>query len=91
MVQGKSKGLQKKQESSRHASKAAANPKKGKRVIAPKKAAAVKTASLHKKLSAKINRSIEQQLAATASPGTLSILRNEAPAEFVPPCLSGKT
>ena len=48
MAQGKTKGLQKKQESSRHAAKAAANPKKGKRVVAPKKAAAVKTASLHK-------------------------------------------
>lgn len=48
MAQGKSKGLQKKAESSRHAAKAAAAPKKGKRSIAPKKAAAVKQAALHK-------------------------------------------
>ena len=49
MVQGNPKGLQKQKSSgSRHAAKAAAATKKGKRYVAPKKAAAVKSASLHK-------------------------------------------
>ena len=49
MVQGALKGLQnKKGNSSRHAAKAAASTKKGKRYVAPKKAAAVKSAALHK-------------------------------------------
>ena len=49
MVQGKTKGLQKKSPSSvRHTSRAAAGPKKGKRYVAPKKAAAIKQASAHK-------------------------------------------
>lgn len=48
MAQGKTKGLTKKAESSRHAQKAAAATKKGKRAIPPKKAAAVKQAALHK-------------------------------------------
>jgi hypothetical protein len=48
-MQGKTKGLQKKSPSSaRHAARAAAAPKKGKRYIAPKKSAAVKQASVHK-------------------------------------------
>ncbi|KAI5120765.1 hypothetical protein M0805_004728 [Coniferiporia weirii] len=82
MAQGKSKGLQVKAESSRHAAKAAANMKKGRRAIAPKRAAAVKQAALHKTLSAKINRSIEQQAASAVSPGALTIMRPEAPAEY---------
>ena len=49
MAQGQIKGLQKQKGSGgRHAAKAAAAPKKGKRYIAPKKAAAVKQAALHK-------------------------------------------
>ena len=49
MVQGQVKGIQKaKASSSRHAAKAAAGTKKGKRYAAPKKAALVKTAALHK-------------------------------------------
>ena len=48
MAEGKSKGLQKKADSSRHAHKAAANTKKGKRAVAPKRTAAVKQANLHK-------------------------------------------
>ena len=49
MVQGQTKGLAKgKNSSGRHAQKAAAAPKKGKRYVAPKKAAAVKQAALHK-------------------------------------------
>jgi Protein of unknown function (DUF2462) len=49
MAQGKTKGLQKKSPSSaRHAARAAAAPKKGKRYIAPKKAAAIQHASTHK-------------------------------------------
>jgi len=81
MAQGKSKGLQKKQESSRHAARAAAAPKKGRKEIPPKKAAAVKHAAMHKSLSSKINRSIERHLVSAAQPGTLTIMRNEAPAE----------
>lgn len=49
MVQGQTKGLQKaKNTGSRHAQKAAAGTKKGKRYIAPKKAGLVKQAALHK-------------------------------------------
>ncbi|TDL23135.1 hypothetical protein BD410DRAFT_839050 [Rickenella mellea] len=77
MVQGKSKGLQQKAASSRHASKAAAAPKKGRRAIPPKKASAVKHAAIHQDLSAKINRSIEKQMVSAASSGKLTILKNE--------------
>ncbi|THG97295.1 hypothetical protein EW026_g4676 [Hermanssonia centrifuga] len=52
--------------------------KKGLRYAAPKKAAAVKSAALHKELSAKINRSIEQQVAVAASSGKLTIMKNVA-------------
>ncbi|RDX50296.1 hypothetical protein K466DRAFT_491975 [Polyporus arcularius HHB13444] len=79
MVQGQTKGLQKaKNTGSRHAQKAAAGTKKGKRYIAPKKAGLVKQAALHKELSAKINKSIEQQVAASASSGKLTIMKNVA-------------
>ncbi|KZT09358.1 uncharacterized protein LAESUDRAFT_810960 [Laetiporus sulphureus 93-53] len=79
MAQGKVKGLQKQKSSTaRHAAKAAAQPKKGKRYIAPKKTALVKQAVLHKELSAKINRSIEQQVASAASSGKLTIMKNVA-------------
>jgi len=75
MVQGKTKGLQAKASSSRHAAKAAANTKKGKRHIAPKKTALVKQAALHQSLSAKINKSIEQQMVTAASSGKLTIMK----------------
>ncbi|CDO68263.1 hypothetical protein BN946_scf184842.g26 [Trametes cinnabarina] len=79
MAQGQIKGLQKQKSSGgRHAAKAAAAPKKGKRYIAPKKTALVKQAALHKELSAKINRSIERQVAAAASSGKLTIMKNIA-------------
>ncbi|OCH88692.1 hypothetical protein OBBRIDRAFT_813530 [Obba rivulosa] len=79
MVQGQSKGLQKaKAQSSRHAQRAAAAPKKGKRYVAPKKVALVKQAKMHQELSAKVNRSIEQQVAAAASSGKLTIMKNVA-------------
>ena len=109
MVQGQTKGLSKQKggSSARHAQKAAAAPKKGKRYIAPKKAAAAKQAAMHKvclcsclcylpylgekedcvvswltptlqELSAKINKSIEQQVAAAASSGKLTIMKNVA-------------
>lgn len=48
MVQGKTKGLQTKESSARHAKKAAANMKKGRVAIAPKKAVLVKQAALQK-------------------------------------------
>jgi len=48
MVQGKTKGLQAKAGNSRHASKAAANTKKGKRSVAPKKPVLIKQAAMHK-------------------------------------------
>jgi Protein of unknown function (DUF2462) len=47
MVQGKTKGLQNKASSSRHAARAAAAPKKGKKYIPPKKVALIKQASMH--------------------------------------------
>jgi len=47
MVQGKTKGLQSKAANSRHAAKAAANMKKGKRAIAPKKPVLMKQAAMH--------------------------------------------
>ncbi|KAF8650127.1 hypothetical protein AX16_005364 [Volvariella volvacea WC 439] len=78
MVQGKTKGLQAKATNSRHAAKTAANPKKGKKYIPPKKAAAVKQAAMHRELSAKINKSIEQQMASAASGGKLTIMKNVA-------------
>jgi len=48
MVQGKTKGLQSKTPNARHAHKAAANPKKGKRTIAPKKSSLIKQAAMQK-------------------------------------------
>ncbi|KZT64933.1 hypothetical protein DAEQUDRAFT_677662 [Daedalea quercina L-15889] len=79
MAQGQIKGLQKqKASSSRHAAKAVAQTKKGKRYVAPKKKDAVKHAAMHKQLSAKINRSIEQQVASAASSGKLTIMKNVA-------------
>jgi hypothetical protein len=48
MVQGKTKGLQAKAPSARQAHKAAANTKKGKRTVPPKKAVLVKQAQMHK-------------------------------------------
>ena len=47
MVQGKTKGLSMKGPNVRAAKKAAANPKKGLRAIAPKKAPLVKQAKMH--------------------------------------------
>ncbi|EIN12371.1 hypothetical protein PUNSTDRAFT_42007 [Punctularia strigosozonata HHB-11173 SS5] len=79
MVQGKTKGLSQKasgSNSGRHAAKAAANMKKGKRQIAPKKAQLVKQAAMHKQLSAKINKSVEQQMVNAASSGKLTIMKN---------------
>ncbi|KAB5596383.1 hypothetical protein CTheo_20 [Ceratobasidium theobromae] len=74
MVQGKTKGMQSKGPG-RVNSK---DPKKGKRVIPPKKAAAVKHASLQRTLSAKINNSIERQMVNAASPGKLTIMKSIA-------------
>ena len=96
MVQGKTKGLQTKESSARHAKKAAANMKKGRVAIAPKKAVLVKQATLQKvnlvthsppylllnflqNLTAKINKSIENQMVAAASAGKLTIMKNTAP------------
>ncbi|KAF8964205.1 hypothetical protein BDZ97DRAFT_1919156 [Flammula alnicola] len=79
MVQGKTKGLTLKAGTSRHAAKAAANPKKGKREIAPKKPLLMKQAAMHKDLTAKINKSIERQMVAAASSGKLTIMKNTIP------------
>jgi len=76
MAQGNS-GLKGKAPSSRHAAKAAANPKKGKRAVPPKKAVAVAQAARKQSLSAKINRSVEQQMVAAASAGKLTIMKNQ--------------
>ncbi|KAF4617525.1 hypothetical protein D9613_006057 [Agrocybe pediades] len=80
MVQGKTKGLQAKTGSSRHASKAAANTKKGRRAIPPKKPILVKQAAMQKELSAKINHSIERQMVSAASSGPLTIMKSALPA-----------
>ncbi|KAE9403964.1 hypothetical protein BT96DRAFT_854143 [Gymnopus androsaceus JB14] len=76
MAQGKTKGLQVKAPSQRHAQKAAASTKKGKRHIPPKKTALVKQATMHKNLTAKINKSIEQQMVSAASGGKLTIMKS---------------
>jgi len=79
MVQGTTKGLQSKAtaNNARRAHKAAANTKKGRRTVAPKKAVAIKQASMHKALSAKINKSVEQQMVNAASSGKLTIMKSE--------------
>ncbi|KXN88205.1 hypothetical protein AN958_07664 [Leucoagaricus sp. SymC.cos] len=79
MAQGKTKGLQAKAPSVRHARKAAANMKKGKKCIPPKKPALIKQAQMQKSLSAKIGKSIEQQMVSAASAGKLTIMKNTAP------------
>jgi len=80
MVQGKTKGLTTKTAgSSRHSAKAAANTKKGKRDIAPKKPLLMKQAAMHKDLTAKINKSIERQMVAAASSGKLVLMKNTMP------------
>ncbi|RDB18034.1 hypothetical protein Hypma_000876 [Hypsizygus marmoreus] len=79
MVQGKTKGLTQKASSSRHAAKAAANPKKGQRHIAPKKPILVKQAMMKRDLTAKINKSIENQMVNAASSGKLTIMKHAAP------------
>ncbi|KAG8969989.1 hypothetical protein FRC03_012442 [Tulasnella sp. 419] len=71
MAQGSSK-LASKPQSSRHSKN---TPKKGKRVIPPKKQPAIQHAKLKKSLSAKINNSIEQQMVAAASSGKLTIMK----------------
>ncbi len=102
MAQGKTKGLQAKSPAaaSRHAAKAAAGTKKGKRHIPPKKTVLVKQAQMHKvlrfhrgllvicvdrllqSLTAKINKSIEQQMVTAASAGKLTIMRNSGPQPY---------
>jgi len=64
------------QTSKRKAARPSSTTKKGKRYAAPKKADAIKIASLKKDLSAKINRSIEQHTVNAASSGKLTILKN---------------
>ncbi|TEB39925.1 hypothetical protein FA13DRAFT_1724144 [Coprinellus micaceus] len=76
MVQGKTKGLSIKGPNVRAAKKAAANPKKGLRAIAPKKAPLVKQAKMHKELAAKIGKSIEKQMVDAASSGKLTIMKS---------------
>ncbi|KAI0041737.1 hypothetical protein FA95DRAFT_1610776 [Auriscalpium vulgare] len=76
MVQGKTKGLQQKSPNSRKAQKSAANTKKGRREVAPKKTVLVKQAAVHKALSAKINKSVEQQMVNAASSGKLTIMKS---------------
>jgi len=78
MVQGNTKGLKQKTISAR-STQTKAQPKKGRRAIPPKKAAAVKHAAIHNTLSAKINRSVETQMVTTASSGKLTILKQDKP------------
>ncbi|KAF8133640.1 hypothetical protein EV363DRAFT_1448328 [Boletus edulis] len=81
MAQGNTKGLQAKPSSSkaRHAAKAAAAPKKGRRHEPPKKPVLIKQASMRKALKAKVTKSIEQQMVSAASAGKLTIMKNIAP------------
>lgn len=82
MVQGTTKGgPSKPNNNARRAHKAAANTKKGRRTVAPKKVAAIKQASMHKALSAKINKSVEQQMVNAASSGKLTIMKPAAGTE----------
>ncbi|KIJ25183.1 hypothetical protein M422DRAFT_775516 [Sphaerobolus stellatus SS14] len=75
MVQGTNKTLQKKTPSRAQQKKPVL--KKGQRVIAPKKAAAIKHVTLQKSLSAKINTSVERQMATvTESRGKLTIVKS---------------
>ncbi|KAG8905019.1 hypothetical protein FRB99_000810 [Tulasnella sp. 403] len=74
MVQGKSKLAAKASSSGRHVRK---DPKKGARVIPPKKPLAIQTAKIKKNLSAKIGNAIEQQMVAAASSGKLTIMKPE--------------
>ncbi|KAF9267520.1 hypothetical protein L218DRAFT_955392 [Marasmius fiardii PR-910] len=76
MAQGKTKGLQSKAFNPRHASKTATSTKKGRRYVAPKKPTLVKQASLKRELTAKINKSIEDQMVSAASAGKLTIMKN---------------
>ncbi|KAN0087444.1 hypothetical protein V8E55_006065 [Tylopilus felleus] len=81
MAQGNTKGLQAKSSSSkaRHAARAAAVPKKGRRHEPPKKPALIKEASMRKALKAKVAKSIEQQMVSAASAGKLTIMKNTVP------------
>ncbi|KAH7101604.1 hypothetical protein BKA62DRAFT_702584 [Auriculariales sp. MPI-PUGE-AT-0066] len=76
MVQGATKNLQTRSPKA-HAAAKKADLKKGRRAIAPKKAALVKSAKLKQGLSAKINRSVEAQMVTAASSGKLTIMRHE--------------
>ncbi|KAG7553549.1 hypothetical protein FFLO_03056 [Filobasidium floriforme] len=76
MPQGKSKLNAAKQSSG--GKKKVADKKKGLRAIAPKNKQTVRQATQHKKMSAKINNSIEQQMIAAASAGKLTIMRGAA-------------
>ncbi|KAG8845609.1 hypothetical protein FRB96_002326 [Tulasnella sp. 330] len=76
MAQGTSKLASGKAASYRRSNK---DPKKGARVIPPKKAAAIKSFKLHKQLSAKINNSVEQQMVSAASGGKLTIMKAVTP------------
>jgi len=71
MAQGKPKLAQKKASGGRPDR----NVKKGRRVVPPKAAAAIKHHTIQKKLSAKIHNSIERQAAAAASSGKLTIMK----------------
>ncbi|KAI0287949.1 hypothetical protein BC826DRAFT_727466 [Russula brevipes] len=60
MVQGSTKGLQTRaNNNARHAHKAAANTKKGHRRAAPKKAIAIKQASMHKRQDQQVRRTTD--------------------------------
>ncbi|KAF8340347.1 uncharacterized protein EI90DRAFT_3035260 [Cantharellus anzutake] len=74
MAQGKTRLAHKKSSGGR--SDNGKYAKKGRRVVAPKAAAAVKQHALQKKLTAKIGSSIEKQMVAAASSGKLTIMKN---------------
>ncbi|KAF9649763.1 hypothetical protein BDM02DRAFT_3094159 [Thelephora ganbajun] len=76
MAQGKVKGMKPSKQKATRPALSSSTTKKGKRYIAPKKADAIKIASLKKDLSAKINRSIEQHTVNAASSGKLTIMKS---------------
>jgi len=76
MVQGKVKGMKASKQKATRPASSSSTTKKGRRFAAPKKADAIKIATLKKDLSSKINRSIEHHTVNAASSGKLTILKN---------------
>ncbi|WOO77887.1 UPF0390 protein [Vanrija pseudolonga] len=79
MAQGAAKGLKAKKESGGR--KKGGKLPKGRREFAPKKLDHVREKITTKKLSSKINNSIEKQMVNAASSGKLTIMKNKGDLE----------